>query len=506
MRHTARLWVCRLTTLLVSGVLASAIAITEHTESFSPSLSCENSPLRISLLVLLDSSGSVTPWEYRHFLLLLSRLSGRLNWGPTQAALVSVSEDPQLVWPFGQHRATWESLPGQLQQRFGDSNAGQAFRWAQTVFRQVDRQTDSQVLLWLTDGHSTDDVISPAQALKKELGVRVLMVISGHGGRGVSEVSSEGGSIFADPQNIPELAGQLCHMITGSVPSVSPSLAISHPQPTSLPVSWPPVALAPLKHPFLMVQANHKWRERALWRQELGRETHSATLWNLTTSRRQKPLFVNITTSAYTLTGISAIKRGSRSLYLSLPPSTPSLSHYHLIYGAPGSGLKPRSLKVSGSRRGVWLTSLTPDTDYLITVTAHYHEGSTAPISLRAKTLTERFTPPTHLMLTDITSSSMTASWAEPPGRQDVTQYRVRHLTGSGQEVTSLRLPGHTRTVFLRGLREGARHRVCVSAEYRPGRSRETCAEETTRRAPVMQCCHLPYWCQVLVSSSRCRK
>uniref|UniRef100_W5MIP7 von Willebrand factor A domain-containing protein 1-like n=1 Tax=Lepisosteus oculatus TaxID=7918 RepID=W5MIP7_LEPOC len=412
MRHTARLWVCRLTTLLVSGVLASAIAITEHTESFSPSLSCENSPLRISLLVLLDSSGSVTPWEYRHFLLLLSRLSGRLNWGPTQAALVSVSEDPQLVWPFGQHRATWESLPGQLQQRFGDSNAGQAFRWAQTVFRQVDRQTDSQVLLWLTDGHSTDDVISPAQALKKELGVRVLMVISGHGGRGVSEVSSEGGSIFADPQNIPELAGQLCHMITD-------------------------VCLGSILE--------------CLW-----------GLW------------------------ISAIKRGSRSLYLSLPPSTPSLSHYHLIYGAPGSGLKPRSLKVSGSRRGVWLTSLTPDTDYLISVTAHYHEGSTAPISLRAKTLTGN-KESTHLMLTDITSSSMTASWAEPPGRQDVRQYRVRHLTGSGQEVTSLRLPGHTRTVFLRGLREGARHRVCVSAEYRPGRSRETCAEETTRRGTARE-------------------
>ncbi|XP_058849979.1 von Willebrand factor A domain-containing protein 1-like isoform X1 [Acipenser ruthenus] len=196
---------------------------------------------------------------------------------------------------------------------------------------------------------------------------------------------------------------------------------------------------------------------------------------------------------------LTARPASPRSLILSFPSSPRSVSHYQVIFGVlprgeggtVGSGVTVGSLQVKGEQQGVWLTQLRPDTAYLITVTAHYRGGGQQPFSVTARTWSERLSSPQHLMLTDVTSSSLVASWAEPE-EQEVRQYKVRHIDSSGK-IQEHSLPGHVRTVYLRDLAPRSAHVICVSALYKHGRSAETCAKKRTLPAPVNKRRHIPY-------------
>ncbi|XP_064446184.1 ATPase family AAA domain-containing protein 3 isoform X2 [Mirounga angustirostris] len=139
------------------------------------------------LLFLLDSSASVSHYEFSRVREFVGQLVGLLPLGPgaLRASLVHVGSRPYTEFPFGQH-SSGEAVQDAVRaaaQRMGDTNAGLALAYAkEQLFAEVAgaRPGVPKVLVWVTDGGSSDPVGPPMQELK-DLGVTVFIVSTGQG-------------------------------------------------------------------------------------------------------------------------------------------------------------------------------------------------------------------------------------------------------------------------------------------------------------------------------------
>lgn len=134
------------------------------------------------ILLLLDSSGSVTNYEFSHLLLFAAELLRpfSLGRGHVRVGLLQVGTKPNLEFGLEVHN-NQESLQRALQrvsQLQGDTNTDVALRVAQKLLL---KDTDvPKVLLWLTDGAQPGDVDKLMTELKEQ-GVYVLAVSTVHG-------------------------------------------------------------------------------------------------------------------------------------------------------------------------------------------------------------------------------------------------------------------------------------------------------------------------------------
>ncbi|XP_006732502.1 von Willebrand factor A domain-containing protein 1 [Leptonychotes weddellii] len=139
------------------------------------------------LLFLLDSSASVSHYEFSRVREFVGQLVGLLPLGPgaLRASLVHVGSRPHTEFPFGQH-SSGEAVRDAVHaaaQRMGDTNAGLALAYAkEQLFAEVAgaRPGVPKVLVWVTDGGSSDPVGPPMQELKAR-GVTVFIVSTGQG-------------------------------------------------------------------------------------------------------------------------------------------------------------------------------------------------------------------------------------------------------------------------------------------------------------------------------------
>ncbi|XP_004407442.1 PREDICTED: von Willebrand factor A domain-containing protein 1 isoform X1 [Odobenus rosmarus divergens] len=139
------------------------------------------------LLFLLDSSASVSHYEFSRVREFVGQLVGLLPLGPgaLRASLVHVGSRPYTEFPFGQH-SSGEAVQDAVRaaaQRMGDTNTGLALAYAkEQLFAEVAgaRPGVPKVLVWVTDGGSSDPVGPPMQELK-DLGVTVFIVSTGRG-------------------------------------------------------------------------------------------------------------------------------------------------------------------------------------------------------------------------------------------------------------------------------------------------------------------------------------
>ncbi|VCW77647.1 unnamed protein product, partial [Gulo gulo] len=139
------------------------------------------------LLFLLDSSASVSHYEFSRVREFVGQLVGLLPLGPgaLRASLVHVGSRPYTEFPFGQH-SSGEAVQDAIRaaaQRMGDTNTGLALAYAkEQLFAEVAgaRPGVPKVLVWVTDGGSSDPVGPPMQELK-DLGVTVFIVSTGRG-------------------------------------------------------------------------------------------------------------------------------------------------------------------------------------------------------------------------------------------------------------------------------------------------------------------------------------
>ncbi|XP_064350268.1 von Willebrand factor A domain-containing protein 1 isoform X2 [Camelus dromedarius] len=139
------------------------------------------------LLFLLDSSASVSHYEFSRVREFLGQLAALLPLGPgaLHASLVHVGSQPHTEFPFGQHSSgsTVQDAIRAAAQRMGDTNTGLALAYAkEQLFAEEAgaRPGVPKVLVWVTDGGSSDPVGPPMQELK-DLGVTVFIVSTGRG-------------------------------------------------------------------------------------------------------------------------------------------------------------------------------------------------------------------------------------------------------------------------------------------------------------------------------------
>nr|XP_058921061.1 von Willebrand factor A domain-containing protein 1 isoform X1 [Kogia breviceps] len=139
------------------------------------------------LLFLLDSSASVSHYEFSRVREFLGRLAALLPLDPgaLRASLVHVGSRPHTEFRFGQHSsgsAVQDAIRAAAQ-RMGDTNTGLALAYAkEQLFAKAAgaRPGVPKVLVWVTDGGSSDPVGPPMQELK-DLGVTVFIVSTGRG-------------------------------------------------------------------------------------------------------------------------------------------------------------------------------------------------------------------------------------------------------------------------------------------------------------------------------------
>lgn len=139
------------------------------------------------LLFLMDSSGSILPYEFTGLKEFVVDLLKPFTIGPkdVQISFVQVSNDPVVEFEFDQYTSNpamqWALL--NMKQKLGDTNTGKALMHAKdTMFtaKAGGRPDVPKVLVWLTDGVSSDDISKPIQLLK-DLGVTVFIVSTGRG-------------------------------------------------------------------------------------------------------------------------------------------------------------------------------------------------------------------------------------------------------------------------------------------------------------------------------------
>lgn len=140
------------------------------------------------VLFLLDSSGSVSSYEYSRVLSFLSELLLPFSLGENQVrvGLLQVGTRPRLEFGFDTYD-TQGGLQGALRSTKalrGDTNTEAALRIAKEVLKPGvaggARAELPRVLVWLTDGVKPGNVIGPMAELR-EAGVSVLVVSTGHG-------------------------------------------------------------------------------------------------------------------------------------------------------------------------------------------------------------------------------------------------------------------------------------------------------------------------------------
>ncbi|KAK6308102.1 hypothetical protein J4Q44_G00213730 [Coregonus suidteri] len=141
------------------------------------------------VLFLLDSSGSVSSYEYSRMLVFLSELLLPFSLGEDQVrvGLLQVGTQPRLEFGFDVHN-TQTGLQGALgntKPLRGNTNTEEALRMAKDWVLKPGgaggaRAELPRVLVWLTDGVKPGDVIGPMEELRAE-GVAVLVISTGHG-------------------------------------------------------------------------------------------------------------------------------------------------------------------------------------------------------------------------------------------------------------------------------------------------------------------------------------
>lgn len=133
------------------------------------------------ILLLLDSSGSVTNHEFRRFLLFAADLLHPfpVGRGQVRVALLQVSTAAHMEFSLDVHNSQ-ESLQkallnvGHLQ---GDTNTEAAL---EVALQLLTEKNEPKVLLWLTDGVDPGDVDKPMSELRAQ-GVSVLIVFTVNG-------------------------------------------------------------------------------------------------------------------------------------------------------------------------------------------------------------------------------------------------------------------------------------------------------------------------------------
>uniref|UniRef100_A0A8B9V339 von Willebrand factor A domain-containing protein 1 n=1 Tax=Anas zonorhyncha TaxID=75864 RepID=A0A8B9V339_9AVES len=323
-----------------------------------------NAPLPGDILFLLDSSGSVSYYEFSKVKEFMWDLVRPFSFGPkdVQTSIIHISTTPTMEFPFDryQSRGGVQQAIRDTRQLMGDTNTGQALSYAKEKFFSNEagaRPEVPKVLVWVTDGFSTDDISEPMQLLK-DMGVTVFIVSTGRGNylelSAAASQPPEKHLHFVDVDDLPIITKELRDAMLGTTgPGCAP---------------WESAAGAGgVRAPQIISPSDP--------------QKHSTPRMKLRTHSCPFALLSEEITPAQLLISESS----PHSFQVSWAPTPDSVAAYQVLYG-PLPGDSAQLLEVDGKRNSTVVENLAPNTTYLVTVTAIYRSGKEKSLSAKACT------------------------------------------------------------------------------------------------------------------------
>ncbi|XP_029579136.1 von Willebrand factor A domain-containing protein 1 [Salmo trutta] len=471
------------------------------------------------VLFLLDSSGSVSSYDYSRMLGFLSELLLPFSLGEDQVrvSLLQVGTQPRLEFGFDSYNSQTglQGALGNTKPLRGDTNTEEALRMAKDWVLKPGgsagaREELPRVLVWLTDGVKPGDVIGPMEKLREE-GVAVLVISTGHGNyqvlRQVVTPPVESHLYFVDIDDMSIITEDLRDAIIEILRAER--LQVRDVSTDSAMLQWRPVLAGLTGYyeirfgpaPSLGVSERvaggpgTSSSTSGSQYQRLTRPgdsstarlmglkpdtTYMATLTPKSNLQVLNPLSVTFTTKPVSSEVLSPAvvmvsESGANSVRVSWGPLQPeSVQSFQVEYMALPGG-KLHMTTVGQGQNSTVLTNLQPDTQYLVTVSARHSSGRERAMSV--KVCTEEVRPAlADLQLTTVGSDSVQVDW-----KASVDGLRGYWLTWEGQGIhgstpaprSSLYLPSNSLSTRLTHLPPATR--VCVSPIYRTARGEGLC-------------------------------
>ncbi|MCI4389875.1 hypothetical protein PGIGA_G00116240 [Pangasianodon gigas] len=456
------------------------------------------------ILLLLDSSGSISFYEFSRMLHFLSDLLRpfHVGRGHVRVALVQVDTEPRVEFDFDAHSSQNELQDALLRtpQLRGDTMTEKALLLAQRLlWRPAGQKAPPRVLLWLTDGVEPGNVEGPISALHKE-GVSMLAVSTGHSNYQVFSRAVtppiEQHLYFVDPDYMDIITKDLREAITDLI--CTECLHVRDVTTHSALLHWQAILTGGLGHYELQygetessidtyrkltLSPDHTWTEVT----DLQPDTRYSVWLTAHTphSTRSTTLSAGFTTlpdlictdclQARDVTSHSALLHWQAIL-------TGGLGHYELQYGETESSIDTyRKLTLSPDHTWTEVTDLQPDTRYGVWLTAH------TPHSTRSTTLSAGFTTlpdvfyPTTVMVSESGPDRLRVSWS-PVQSGWVEWYRVEFGPIPRGDVRSVTLSRSQSSVLLTQLQPDTHYLITISAVHSSGQegaiSVKACTEE----------------------------
>ncbi|XP_058160659.1 von Willebrand factor A domain-containing protein 1 [Dasypus novemcinctus] len=360
------------------------------------------------LLFLVDSSASVSHYEFSRVREFLGQLAAPLPLGPgaLQTSLVHVGSRPHAEFPFAQHRsgAAVQDAIRAATQRMGDTNTGLALAFAkQQLFAEAAgaRPGVPKVLVWVTDGGSSDPVGPPMQALK-DLGVVVFIVSTGRGNLlALSEAASpppEAHLHFVDVDDLHIIARELRASILDAM--LPQQLRAPEVTSSGFRLAWPPL-LTDHSGYYVLELAPSAEPGAARRRQLPGNATgwvwtglepdtdYDVALRPESNERLVRSQHLRVRTlpeeAGPDRIVISHARPRSFRVSWAPAPGPAAALGFRVLCGALRGGAAQR-VDVPAGRNSTTLQGLAPGTAYLVTVTAAFRSGRERTLSAKACT------------------------------------------------------------------------------------------------------------------------
>ncbi|XP_053256712.1 von Willebrand factor A domain-containing protein 1 [Podarcis raffonei] len=443
------------------------------------------------LLFLLDSSGSVSYYEFSRVKEFIADLLRPFAFGPhdVQTGVVHISTTPTMEFPFDRYLSTGavQHAIRSIQQVMGDTNTGKALSFAKDMLfsgKAGARADVPKVMVWVTDGFSTDDISQPMQLLK-DMGVTVFIVSTGRGNylelSAAASQPPEKHLHFVDVDDLTIITNDLRDSIAGVIQAKR--LRATDISTSSFRLIWPKFLTRETGY-YVLEYAPTGDPRRKLTKQLTGdhtsflvnnlvpQTTYEVALIPESNERYMPPQTTRVTTLEEPISPARVLISDSRphSIRVSWAPTPDSVSAYQVLYGPlPGNAVK--LVEVDGSLNSTILDDLTANTTYLVTVSAIYKSGKEKALSAKACTAEEN-SRIKHLHFEDLSPTTVKASWEPADG--SVLGYRVRCRRQAGSS-TLLSVSPQIHSVLLSDLAEGSTNKVCVKPVYRNQQGKGVC-------------------------------
>lgn len=360
------------------------------------------------LLFLLDSSASVSHYEFSRVREFLGQLAAPLPLGPEalRVSLVHVSSRPHTEFSFSQHSsgAAVQDAIRAAAQLMGDTNTGLALAYArEQLFAEAAgaRPGVPKVLVWVTDGGSSDPVGPPMQELK-DLGTTVFIVSTGRGNllelAAAASAPARKHLHFVDVDDLHIIAQELRGSILDAMQPQQ--LRASEVTSSSFRLAWPPLLTADSGYYVLELapsaEPGNKRRQQLpgnatgwAWAHLDPATDYDVALVPESNVHLVRPQHLRVRTLPEEAgpERIVISHARPRSLQVSWAPALGPAAAlgYHVQFGPLRGGAAQR-VEVPAGHNSTTLQGLAPGTAYLVTVTAAFRSGRERALSAKACT------------------------------------------------------------------------------------------------------------------------